>query len=218
MIAIRTYKSGKQYAYLIKTTYKRDKRTIKKKPSWQGDGTARKERGKYSKKKFIYLGKIKKITFKKYFDFKEYIEEKTNLSLIEIKTNFSFKKIMEHFRDYLLKLNNLNYEEYISEKFAYDICGGIFCKKTFDWVLSSHIIGNHQSNYEIKRFTKRCMKIGIFDEEIIKILYLKLVPDIEKNKLKKALLEEFEELDKKKEENKKVSYDYFMKNLFKIPK
>jgi len=49
------------YLYIRESVYKRDKRTLKKKPSKLGDGSATKERGKYTIKKDTYCGKINEI-------------------------------------------------------------------------------------------------------------------------------------------------------------
>ena len=63
------------YLYLRETIYVRDKRTHKRKPKKLGSGSGYKERGKYSKKKDIYCGKIVECSMKKFINFRDYIKK-----------------------------------------------------------------------------------------------------------------------------------------------
>ena len=176
------------YLYIRETQYIRDKRTLKRKSPVHGDGSAYKQRGKYSKKKDIYCGKIiEGIELHHTISFREYIEEINKDEFLDYKTRSSFEIILDDFVNYLLYLHNLKRDDLEKgTKKAYAIATGYLSKQTikrvYDFVPKSSMIDYK----ELERFANRCYDTGIFDEEIIMLLYTKLLPQ-------EYIEEEFEE-------------------------
>lgn len=172
------FKQKDGYLYLRETIYERDKRSHIKKAKKLGTGKATIERGKYSKKKDIYCGKVYEYEIKKYIHFKDYIESKA-IDFLEYKISTPFDDILEDFTEYLLNIHKLNKEDfYNGKKKAYLLANGFLCKETLEWLRKFTIIGNPENPKEIERFAIRCKDSAIFDEEIIMTLYTKLIPEM----------------------------------------
>ncbi|MCA9497074.1 MAG: hypothetical protein KC589_09085 [Nanoarchaeota archaeon] len=172
------FKQKDGYLYLRETIYERDKRTHIKKAKKLGSGKATSQRGKYSKKKDIYCGKVYEFEIKKYLHFKDYIESKA-IDFLEYKINTPFDDILNDFVEYLLDIHNLNVPEFNNgKKKAYLIANGFLSKETLDWIRRFTIMGNPENSKEIERFAIRCKDSAIFDEEIIMTLYCKLIPEM----------------------------------------
>lgn len=186
------------YLYIRESYYERDKRTHKRKPSKLCDGTATKERGKYSKKKDIYCGKIHEIEIKIIENFEGYLK-KQNKEYLEFKINSKFDDLIDEFVKYLLYIYELDEDEfYNGKKRVYALGDGYLSKETIIWLKNFEINGNYDNFNEIKRFSFRCQDCGIYDEDIINTLYLKLVPKIDERDIKEEI-EELENQDEKRE-------------------
>ncbi len=188
------------YLYIRETIYQRDKRTLKKKPSKLGDGSATKNRWKYSLKKDTYCGKIiENIEIKHIITFQEYLKKikygsEQDFDFLEYKIKTDFDKILDDFVNYLIYIHKINDEEFkTGKKKAYAINNGFLSRETIEWVRRFRINKSPENPREFERFMNRCLASGIFDEEIIETLYLKLIPD--KDILKKDKLNE-EDLSK----------------------
>lgn len=176
------------YLYIRETYYKRDKRTLKKKIG-KGDGSATKKRGRYSKKKDIYCGKIIELNTNKMVSFRNYQKEHIKEDFLEYKYNNDFDVILNDFIKYLFFLYDIdkNFLE-IDKKIAYSLSsGGYLSKETINYLKKFKLNSNFFSKYEIERFVNRCLDTGIFDEEIIMTLYLKLLPKEDSLDLQKEL-------------------------------
>lgn len=195
------------YLYIRDSVYERDKRTLKRIPKKFGDGTATKQRGKYSKKKDIYCGKIIEITPFNLISFNEYLEnEKQDVTLFKI--SYNFEEILEKYLEYIFYVYEIEKEEFYSnKKKVYTIGEGYMSPIITNWFKKFEIRGNFHSSKEFKRFYNRCQDVGIFDEEIIQILYLKLIPEVEKE----DIIKEIEKLKKIKLENVSSSFRDFIK-------
>ncbi len=201
------YKNNDGYLYLRETIYKRDKRTLKRTPSVKGNTKATEMRGKYSKKKDIYCGKIEDREPIETITFKEYIENKLNKEYLDFKINSGYDELIDTFANYLLYLFGIDKDMfYGSKKKAYFIANGFFCKETIDWVKRFSINGNANSHSEIERFTLRCKDCSIFDDEIIMSLYAKMMPDIGGE-----IEEEIKMLDKVKNKTEKMTFEEYMR-------
>jgi len=197
-----TLSNKRGYLYLRETIYKRDRRTLKRKPSKLCDGSATKERGKYSIKIDTYCGKIFEKELKYIETFNDYILKKhTNLNknnldfdYLKYKLTSSFDKLLDDFIEYLFYIYEIDKNIfYNKKKITYAINNGYLSKETIFWLRKFRINGNYQNKKEIKRFTYRCNDIGIYDEEIIQTLYLKLVPeDLAKEKSLKDFKKELD--------------------------
>jgi len=175
------------YLYIRDSYYKRDRRTLKRKKT--GDGTAYKQRGKYSKKKDIYCGRIYEKELIKVITFKEYIESHDE-NFLNIKLESDFEELIDIFVGYLLEIYGIDQEEYLAkQKKVYAIGNGYLSKDTIKWIKNFNINGNADNPNEMKRFAYRCADVGIFDEDIINILYVKLIPEIDKQYLEDELYE-----------------------------
>jgi len=187
------FKDKKGYLYLRETIYVRDGRTLKRSRN-SFDGTATKERGKYSKKKDIYCGKIIEPEMKKILDFRQFIESK-GIDYLKFKTESSFDKILDNFVEFLLEMYGLDKKNVFNskKKQAFQISTGFLCPQTIDFVKKysprSQNVGNPK---DLERFSNRCLDTGIFDEEVIMSLYLKLFPEEDVKDFKKEI-EELEE-------------------------
>ena len=170
---------GRGYLYLRETIYKRDGRTYKRKPARLGDGSATKNRGKYSKKKDIYLGKIEELELQKIITFLDFINtEKKIENFLEYKLKLSFDSLLDLFIEYLLFIYNLDKEEFEKpkKKKVYHINEGYFSPITIDWLRRFRINGDYTNPNEMYRFANRCKDSAIFDEEVIDSLYTKISP------------------------------------------
>lgn len=171
------------YLYLRETVYERDGRTYKRKPAKFGDGKATKNRGKYSKKKDTYLGKIEEIQLKKILTFDDYLKNEKNINnIFEHKLNLNFDSLLDLFIEYLLFIYELEKEEFEKpkKKKVYNINEGYFSPITIDWIRRFRINSNYTNPNEMYRFSNRCKDSGIFDEQVIESLYTKLSPIDEK--------------------------------------
>lgn len=176
------------YLYIRETIYLRDKRTLKRKPPVKGDGSAYKQRGKYSKKKDIYCGKIiEDIQLQDTIQFKDYIEKKKQEKYLEYKTTSTFDQVLDDFIEYLLTIHNLDSKEfYEGKKKAYAIASGYLSKETINKIREFTPKYTTINYKELERFANKCLDAAIFDEEIIMLLYSKLLPQ-------QKISEEFEE-------------------------
>ncbi len=170
------------YLYIRESYYQRDRRTLKKKPFKLCGGTASKERGKYSKKKDIYCGKIYEKDIVIIETFKDYVKKDTK-DFTKFKINSTFDEITDKFVNYLIYLYGIDKEEYEQQKKVYAIGDGYLNPKIITWLKSFQIKGDYNSPSEIERFTYRCQDCGIFDEEIINLLYVKIVPEVQRDEI-----------------------------------
>lgn len=201
------FKEKKGYLYLRETIYERDRRTLKRIPKKNGDGSATKERGKYSKKKDIYCGKIREAEPKHLITFNSYME-KVHEDFLEYKMNRSFDGIIDDFINYLLYIHEIDKEEFFDKKkkVVYYIGNGFLSKETIDYLKRFNL--RNESENELERFSNRCQDIGIYDEDIIGTLYMKLSE--QNNILSKTEIEVNPKIEKK-EYNK---YRDFMKEQY----
>lgn len=182
------------YLYLRETIYVRDKRAYTRKPRKLGSGDAYKNRHKYSLKKDIYCGKIVEIVPKDVILFKTYIENQ-GLDYTQIKIKSRFDELLHLFVDYLLDIHNLDKTEfYEGKKIAYLIANGYLSRETIDFIKRFQAKKNPETPKEIQRFAFRCEDAGIYDEDIIMNLYIKIIPTPDVKDMK----EEIGELNKKK--------------------
>lgn len=166
------------YLYVRETIYVRDKRTLKRKPAKLGDGSAYKQRGKYSKKKDIYCGKIiDDVELKKTIPFKEYIKNFKKKDFLQYRTDVEFEILLDDFIEYLLFIHGLKKENlFEGNKKAYAIATGYLSRGTLQRVKEFTPKSTMIDYKELERFANRCFDSGIFDEEIIMLLYSKLLP------------------------------------------
>ena len=166
------------YLYLRKTVYIRDKRSHKRTPNTRGDRRKTSERGKYSKKRDFYCGKIEDRNPVKLVEFKDYLKK---LNFEHYKETKDFDTILDDFRDYLLFIHDISKEEYNSKKkTAYLLAEGFLCKETLDYLREFNLRKGYTTANEFERFYNRAKDASIFDEEIIMTLFLKLMPDYTK--------------------------------------
>lgn len=169
-----TQKRG--YLYIRESIYVRDKRTIKRIPHKLCDGKATKERGKYSIKKDTYCGKITEIEILHIITFQDYLEQR-NIEYIKFKINSSFDIILDTFINYLLYIYGLDKEDFFNgKKRVYAINNGFLSKDTILWFRRFSIRNNYPITKEMERFTFRAEDIGIFDEDIISLMFSKIMP------------------------------------------
>lgn len=197
------------YLYLRETLYIRDKRSLTRKPRKLGSGKAYENRSKYSKKKDIYCGKIVSIEPKHFISYQKYLED-SGEDYTEFKINSRFDNLLDSFIDYLLYINEIDKEEFQNgNKIAYSLANGFLSRETISFIKRFQTRGDPEDTKEIQRFSFRCEDSGIFDEDIIMNLYIKLIPthDI------KDIKEEIDELNKKKliEKQFKNFRDYMRK-------
>jgi hypothetical protein len=186
------------YLYIRDSYYQRDKRTLKRKPAKLSNGLAQKNRGKYSKKKDIYCGKIQETKVKVIESFKQFIQKEQKDYLIYI-TNCEFEELIDKFVEYILYIYDIDQEEFYNQKKkAYTIGEGFCSKEIINWLKSFKLGPNYYSYSEIKRFYNRAQDCGIFDEDVINSLYLKLVPDVDREEIKKEI-EELQKIKMQKE-------------------
>ncbi len=200
------------YLYLRETIYVRDKRSHKRTPKIIGNRQKTNERGKYSKKKDTYCGKIIELNPTKFITFKTYIEENLKKDFTEYKINSAFDQMHEDFVDYLLLVHEIDKEEFSknSPKTVYQIANGYFCPPTIKYLKDFNPKPNASSHSEIERFANRCQDSCIYDEEIIMSLYSKLLPDKYKD-----IEEEIEQLSGHKLKTQQTSFEEYMRKQHK---
>jgi hypothetical protein len=182
-------KNKRGYLYLRETEYLRDKRTLKKKPSKLGDGKATKERWKYSVKKETYLGKIVELELKNILTFQEYVEKILKKDYLEEKINLSFDQLTDLFVSYILFSYEIDKNDFLSEKKrVYLVFGGYLSKITLNWFKNFNIRINYSELKEFERFRNRALDIGIYDDEIIALLFQKLTNTSENKNFDKDFL------------------------------
>ncbi|MCH8519644.1 MAG: hypothetical protein LAT82_02720 [Nanoarchaeota archaeon] len=191
---IRENSSQRGYLYLRVSKYKRDGRTLKRKPRHLGDGSGHKERNKYIVKKDIYLGKIIELKPSSFMSFQDYIilQLQKESDYLHYVLHTSFEEIVFDFISYLQELYEIpfsiskqdlihsSFDEVISHQFSKKIfelkTGGFFnivlFKRVFDF---NPIHSDEISNRDFELFSNRCLDTGIFDEYIQMVLYLKLI-------------------------------------------
>jgi len=177
MFWIKKSKTDKNsgYLYLRETLYIRDKRSLKRKPRKLGDGSGKLNRSKYSKKIDTYCGRVFDVEPVHLDTFNSYIEKKTNMDFLEYKLSSSFDEILADFTNYLLYLFTIDREEFYSEKKKVYFTGvGFLCKETIEWVRKFNLRGSSENKNELERFGNRCQDMGIYDVDIIGLLFTKL--------------------------------------------
>jgi hypothetical protein len=186
---------GRGYLYLRESIYVRDKRSHTRKPNKLGSGKAKTQRGKYTKKKDIYCGKIIEIKPNSLLTFHEYLDLE-DIAYLEFKINSDFNQILTKFVEYILYMYDIDKNTfYTGQKIAYEVNGGYLSTGTIDNIKKFVIRGrNSENKNEIERFANRCYDAGVFDEEIIMNLYVKITPDLEN---KEEIETEIKELRKK---------------------
>lgn len=164
------------YLYLRETVYVRDKRSLKRTPCKLGDGKATKQRGKYSQKIDTYCGKIEEIEIKHIITFQDYLK-KEKIEYIEFKQISNYDQIIDKFADYLIYIYEIDKELFFSKKKkVYAINNGYLCTQTIEWLRSFTIRKSYPYEKELQRFSYRCEDTGIFDEDIVSILFSKIMP------------------------------------------
>jgi hypothetical protein len=159
------------YLYLRKTVYLRPAVTLL---DFNGKkGESRETRGKYSKKRDIYCGKIVQVSMKSFDNFESYIEGK-GISFLEYKLNATFEQILKDFTHYLCSIHQITLSDI--ENNAYVVGSGYLCKETIDFVSEFKPRSIYGNMTDIKNFAFRCEDAGIYDENIIMLLYAKLFP------------------------------------------
>ena len=195
------------YLYIRDSVYVRDRRTLKRIPKKLGDGSATKKRGQYSKKKDIYCGRIIEVKPEKLTTFNEFLYSRhKDVSLF--KNESDFDKVLNEFVEYVIEIYGIDKDEFFSiKKKAYTIGDGFMSPIIIEWFKAFKIKGEFHNVGEFKRFSNRAYDCGIFDDDIINLLYLKLVPEVEKENI----LEEIDELKDKKLENVKSNFRNFIR-------
>lgn len=164
------------YLYLRETIYVRDKRSHKKLPSKLCDGSATKERGKYSQKKDTYCGKIEEIEIKHILTFEDFLKQQKQ-EYTQFKIDSNYDQILDKFVDYLLYIYEIDKELFLSKKKkVYAINNGYLSKDTVEWLRRFTIRKGYSSQKELERFSFRCEDIGIFDDDIVSIMFSKIMP------------------------------------------
>ncbi len=194
------YKNKNGYLYLRVSEYNRDKRTLKRKPKCHGDGTSYQNRNKWTKKKDIYCGKVYEIeTNPKLITFQEYLENK-KISYLEYKIKTSFSDIVYDFARYLLHIYDLDEEDFFNgKKKVYILDNKLLSRETLKWIIDFDINSIRKNENEVERFAIRCESTGIFDNDIIQTLFMKIMPDINKEDIENLQkeIEEFESMKPK---------------------
>lgn len=164
------------YLYIRETVYVRDRRSHKRLPYKLCDGSARKERGKYSKKKDIYCGKIEEIEIRRILTFKDYLK-KRNIEYNLFKIDSNYDVILDTFVDYLLYIYEIDKDLFFSKKKkVYAINNGYLSKETIEWLRRFNIRKGYSSQKELERFSFRCEDVGVFDEDVVSIMFSKIMP------------------------------------------
>lgn len=190
-------KQKRGYLYIRETIYERDKRTLKRKAPKLGDGSATKERWKYSKKVDIYCGKIiEDVVLKHFITFRDYIKKIKSEEFLEYKSKVVFSELLEDFISYLLYVHEIEKEEFFEgKKAAYALSSGYLSREGIEFLRRFSLRKNPLLSSEIERFANRCLDVGIYDDEIIMLLYMKLLPQEDTKLLEEELNEKFEDLE-----------------------
>lgn len=228
---VKENSSQRGYLYLRVSVYSRDKRTLKKKARYLGDGTAYKERNKHISKKDYYLGKIIEIKPNSFLSFQDYIivqlqKEEDYLNYI---LHYSFEDIFFDFISYLQEVYDLSFSNLKSEiKFSsFDLLlkqkiskqtlalktGGFFnillLKRVFDFIPKRR---DEINQIDFKFFSNRCLDAGIFDEYIQIILYIKTL----NSQVSESVEEEIFQLDAESLSHRiENSFEDFMRKMHK---
>ena len=195
-------KNKNGYLYLRENIYVRDKRTLKRKPKKLGDGTY--NPNNYKKKKETYCGKIIPIIHQpKLITFQDYLKQEHNINYLDFKLTKGFLEILNKFVKYILFIYDLDEKDFFEgKKKVYDINEKLLSRETINWLSKFEFVNSPDNPKEMERFLNRCEAIGIFDEEIQNLLYLKITPELEKEDFEK-LFEEDIEIEKIKADNLK---------------
>jgi hypothetical protein len=181
------------YLYIRETKYIRDGRTKKRKPPCYGDGSAYKERGKYSVKKDIYCGKITEPPQIKYvISFQEYIEKIKQKEFLIYKIETEFEDIIDDYYEYLLYIYDIDKDDFYSgKKKAYDLDSGFVSREGISFLKRFKPRKTLLDSKELERFANRSIDCGIFDEDIIALLYVKCLSKEVQTQFKEEEVEEF---------------------------
>ena len=194
-----SFSQKRGYLYIRESVYIRDKRTLKKKPFKLCDGTATKNRWKYTQKVDTYCGKIFEIEIKHILTFKDYIIQ-NKIKFTEFKINSSFDKILDKFIDYLLYIYDIDNKQFFEgKKKVYAINNGFLSRDTINWFRKFSIRKGYPIQKEMERFTYKAEDIGIFDKEIISLLFSKIMPT--DNILKEDIDDKTKQLQQLKRKN-----------------
>lgn len=207
---LTNFQEKRGYLYIRESFYQRDRRTLKRKPSKLGDGSATKERGRYSKKKDIYCGKIYEIEPKRLDTFKYYVENKEGIDFLNFKLKHKFEEIIDMFVKYLLYIYEIDEDDfYNGKKKVYTVNEGYLSRETILWTKRFTFRLDFDNPKEIERFTYRCEDSGIYDDEIINTLYVKLVPNVDN----KNPLENIKIVDSKDKQEHKNFKSFIKKSM-----
>ena len=204
------------YLYLRESIYKRDKRTHTRKANKLGSGKATKERGKYTKKKDIYCGKIQEMKPISLITFEEYLALE-DIKYLEFKLKSEFKAILDKFVEYILYMYGIDKKvfEKSKPKIAYELNGGYLSPITLEFITDFTIrTKNSDNKNEIERFANRCYDAGIFDQDIIMTLYTKITPEIENKEEIEAEIRDLKENKLIKQKHK--TFQDFMRKQHKM--
>ena len=174
---LRANSDERGYLYIRETIYERDGRTLKRIPRKLGNGEATKNRGKYSKKIDIYCGRIIEKKIIHFINFSDWINNK-GLDFHIFKLNSDFNTILNEFINYILYIYEIDYLEFheSSIKKVYALGSGFISPIVISWLKRFNINGNPNNLSELKRFAYRCQDCCIFDDEIVHLLYVKMIP------------------------------------------
>ncbi len=174
---LKSDKNQRGYLYIRDSVYLRDKRTLKKTPRKKGDGIATKERGKYSVKKDIYCGKIIEVSLKNVITFAEFLLLQNQT--IDMLKDMSYDDIINTYIKYVLYVYQIEAMDFFSNnKQVYTVGDGYFSLLILKWFKQFSVKTYLPSIKDFERFYYRCQDCGIFDDELIHILYLKFMPEI----------------------------------------
>lgn len=167
----------KQYLYLVKKEYIRDKRTTRKKTKHKGDGTANLERWKYTKEgPWEYVGKITPREMTKLCSFEDYVKDQS-IEFVLFLLEADFSQILNLYVDYLLCLYNIPREEYENKNNVYPIDGGFLCRKTMEEIHNYF----QETKYEVNSFRhkwnfgEKCGQAGMTNYRVFIALYNKFL-------------------------------------------
>jgi hypothetical protein len=164
------------YLYLRETIYVRDGRTLKRKPKKLGDGSGAKNRGKYSIKKDIYCGKIIPLRMVKFNSFRDFLGLDSD-KYLDYRLHSEFGIILEDFISYLIDIFEIDRDEFLNKKQAYEVAGGYLSLITIDFLKRFIVRVGFDEKVEIERFANRCVDCSIFDNDVIIALFTKIAPE-----------------------------------------
>lgn len=165
----------KEYLYLRETIYIRDKRSLIRKPRKLSKINNFSKRYIYSKKKDIYCGKIINKDIKISLSFEDFINKQKNIQdFLKYTLDIEFNDLIDDFISFLLYIYDIKKEVFFLEKKVFRLQIGFFCLNTIDFLKRFRIDKNKKEINEFKRFYNRALDVGIFEEDIISILFSKL--------------------------------------------